>query len=105
MLLIAAAALAASATFNVSGNMRVSDPTPRGGYCPEALAERTFMFDKPLVQPVPSSRLPAGRTFMFDKPLVQSIPLSKLPGGRIFVPLDRRIDGCSAVYPAGVQGL
>jgi len=102
-MLFLVAALAASTAPDVSRNMQVVDPTPRGSYCPETLAGRTFIFDKPLVQPVPSSQLPAGRTFMFDKPLVQSIPLSKLPGDRTVVPLDRRIDGCSAVYPAGAQ--
>jgi hypothetical protein len=103
VLLIAAAALAASTATDVSRDMQVIDPTPRGSYCPEALAGRTFMFDKPLVEPAPSG-LPGRRTFIFDKPLVRSIPLSKLPGGRISVPLDRRVNSCSAVYPAGIQG-
>jgi len=35
--------------------------------------------------------------------LVKSAPLSTLPADRTVIPLDRRIDGCSAVYPAGVQ--
>jgi hypothetical protein len=102
MLLIAAAALAASTASDAGGDKRVIDPASSGNYCPDLPAGRTFIFDKPLVQAVPRSRLPAGRTFTFDKSLVRSIPLSTLPVGRIFV--QRRADPCSVVDPAGVQG-
>jgi hypothetical protein len=101
-MLFLVAALAASTASDASEDKRVVDPTPSVNYCPDLPAGRTFIFDKPLVQAVPRSRLPAGRTFMFDKSLVRSIPLSTLPVGRIFV--QRRADTCSAVDPEGVQG-
>jgi len=108
MMLLLAAALATAMTPEPMRDMRVVDPAPRFRYCPDTSlsklpAGRTFMFDKPLVETLPPSALSPGRTFMFDKPLVKSAPLSTLPADRTVIPLDRRIDGCSAVYPAGVQ--
>jgi hypothetical protein len=108
MMLLLAAALATATTPEAVRDMRVVDPAPHSGNCPDTSlsklpAGRTFLFDKPLVETLPPSALRGGRTFTFDKPLVKSAPLSTLPADRTVIPLDRRIDGCSAVYPAGVQ--